>query len=883
MNLLIVDDHPTNLKLLRAQMESEGHAVFEAHDGLDALALLNRQRVDAVISDILMPRMDGYRLCHEIRMNERLHDLPIIIYTSTYTSPGDEKLALDVGADKYLKKPASVETLVAALHEVIAKPHAAPRPDALREVEVLKEYSERLVFKLEEKNTDLMAAEVKFRTLVEQSIVGVYIVQDDQFVYVNPAMAGIFGWSEKEMTSRTLYDFIVPEDHALVRENIHRRISGGEQNCHYYLRMFHQSGAVLQVEVHDSRTDYNGRPAVMGVLLDITERKTAEAKIQRLSNLYAALSQCNQAIVRCTGESQLFSQICRDVVTFGGVKMAWIGMLDEQRRQIVPVAAYGDGLGYLEGIAFPVDADNSLGGGPTATAVRENRPYWCQDFQNDPTTAFWHERGAQYGWGASAALPLHRNGVIVGTFTLYADEANVFDQAVRNLLEELAMVISFALDNFVREAGRKQAEVALRESEARYRPVRSKHDAGDTVDSNTPIAAYLHIAEQEFGLTADTLAEKRSNNQDDIFALGRHQPIRLLLVEDSGHDTEIIVRLLCKDGINFQLRRVETEASFRQALQDPVDLVIFSVLIPEFSTVCALEILPSNIALIILSGAVGAEAEVGAMKRKAVEYVAKESIGTLPDAVKRVLKVAGMHENQRLTQEKLANANVHLAKLSTQLIEIQEQERKNLAREMHDELGQRLTLLKISLHRMREFLGEPRALNTWETMDAEVTVLAAQIRAMSGSLRPQTLDYVGLESAVRQLLESSFSNARISYIFEYVGLPSKIAAPIDITAYRIVQESVTNIVKHANATQVVVEINGDETGEEMEIVVRDNGIGFDTVRINPMQLDSVSSGLLGLRERIVLLGGSITVETLIGKGTCLMVSLPLKGVINDKN
>ena len=157
MNLLIVDDHPTNLKLLRAQLEAEDHAVVEAHDGVDALALLERQRVDGVISDILMPRMDGYRLCYEIRKHARLRDLPVIIYTSTYTSPSDEKLALDMGADKYLKKPASVETLVAALHEVIAMPHAAPRPKALQEVDVLKEYSERLVFKLEEKNMRLQS------------------------------------------------------------------------------------------------------------------------------------------------------------------------------------------------------------------------------------------------------------------------------------------------------------------------------------------------------------------------------------------------------------------------------------------------------------------------------------------------------------------------------------------------------------------------------------------------------------------------------------------------------------------------------------------------------------------------------------------------------
>ena len=155
MNLLIVDDHPTNLKLLRAQLEAEGHAVCEAKDGVEALELLHHQRVDVAISDILMPRMDGYRLCHEIRKSDRLRDLPIIIYTATYNSPGDEKLSRDFGADKYLKKPASVETILTALHEVIAMPRTVPRPEALQEVEVLKEYSERLVAKLEEKNVEL--------------------------------------------------------------------------------------------------------------------------------------------------------------------------------------------------------------------------------------------------------------------------------------------------------------------------------------------------------------------------------------------------------------------------------------------------------------------------------------------------------------------------------------------------------------------------------------------------------------------------------------------------------------------------------------------------------------------------------------------------------
>ena len=299
MNILIVDDTPISLKLLRARLESESHAVFEAHNGEEALALLEGQRVDVVISDILMPRMDGYRLCYEIRKHARLRDLPIILFTSTYTAPGDEKVALDVGADKYLIKPASVDTLIAALHEVIAMPRAARQPKALQ-IEVLKEYSEQLVSKLKEKNTELMAAEVKFRSLVEHSIVGIYIVQDDGFVYVNPRMAGIFGRSEEAMTSRTIFDFIVPEDQALARENIRQRLSGGVSSSRYFLRMLHQSGAVLQVEIHGSRTEYNGRPAVMGTLLDITERKRAEESLrqseQRFRTIFDAEPECVKVV-----------------------------------------------------------------------------------------------------------------------------------------------------------------------------------------------------------------------------------------------------------------------------------------------------------------------------------------------------------------------------------------------------------------------------------------------------------------------------------------------------------------------------------------------------------------------------------------------------------
>ncbi|MET0591276.1 MAG: ATP-binding protein [Polyangiaceae bacterium] len=161
MNVLIVDDHPTNVKLLRAQLQAAGHDVMPAADGMEALEILRRQGADAIISDILMPRMDGYLLCHEVRKNESWARIPFIFYTATYTSPSDEQLCMDLGGDRYLQKPSSVEVILAALQTASARRRTQPAPQIealLAETDVMQEYSQRLVSKLEEKQIELQRA-----------------------------------------------------------------------------------------------------------------------------------------------------------------------------------------------------------------------------------------------------------------------------------------------------------------------------------------------------------------------------------------------------------------------------------------------------------------------------------------------------------------------------------------------------------------------------------------------------------------------------------------------------------------------------------------------------------------------------------------------------
>ncbi|PKU22484.1 EAL domain-containing protein [Telmatospirillum siberiense] len=203
--------------------------------------------------------------------------------------------------------------------------------------------------------------------------------------------------------------------------------------------------------------------------------RAAEAKSRRLANLYAALSQCNQAIVHSANEADLFPKICRCVVEYGFAKMAWIGLLDKDRKRVDPIVSYGDTTGYMDGLTVPLDLAEPLSRAPSATSIRDNQAIWYQDLVRDfmvgPATQSWHERAKNAGFHGLASLPLHRNGIPAGCLVIYSDTTDAFDEGARELLIEMAVDISFALDNFARETERRQSVTALQASETRYRLV----------------------------------------------------------------------------------------------------------------------------------------------------------------------------------------------------------------------------------------------------------------------------------------------------------------------------------------------------------------------------------------------------------------------------
>ncbi len=201
-------------------------------------------------------------------------------------------------------------------------------------------------------------------------------------------------------------------------------------------------------------------------------RQGADHQLRRLTQLYAAVIDCNQAIVRSTDVHALFAQVCRIAVEHGNMKMAWIGLLKPDSRRIHPMVSSGTGVQCLDDIFIALDADDPQGQGPVSAAMRRDQPFWCHDFLLNPATAPWHALGARFGWAAMAALPLHRDGRVVGALTVHAGEPDAFDEQVQALLLEMTADIEYALKNFDRDAQRDR-ELTLRLHAQRMDALRS--------------------------------------------------------------------------------------------------------------------------------------------------------------------------------------------------------------------------------------------------------------------------------------------------------------------------------------------------------------------------------------------------------------------------
>ncbi len=205
------------------------------------------------------------------------------------------------------------------------------------------------------------------------------------------------------------------------------------------------------------------------VFYDITERRTAEGKVQRITKLYRALGQVNQAIIRMESEETLFPLVCRMAVDLGGMVLATIRQMNSETNLLEPVESYGSGAEYLENITISASDEVPEGRGPAGTSFRESSIVIVRHFQTNEMTKPWHSQAKLYGWDSGGFFPILRGGKPFASLGVYHSDEDAFDSDAIDLLDEMARDISFALDSFDRERERRKARSDLLASERHFR------------------------------------------------------------------------------------------------------------------------------------------------------------------------------------------------------------------------------------------------------------------------------------------------------------------------------------------------------------------------------------------------------------------------------
>jgi len=349
----------------------------------------------------------------------------------------------------------------------------------------------------------------------------------------------------------------------------------------------------------------------------------------------------------------------------------------------------------------------------------------------------------------------------------------------------------------------------------------------------------------------------------------RDRVFRVLHLEDSELDHELMIAHLSRGGLSARTHRVESEAKFLKALEHPWDVVVSDYNLPGFSGLAALELLKDkhDIPFILVSGEIGEDTAVEAMRNGASDYLQKTQLARLVPALLHAVDAAETRRARVAADRELVASKQRLSELAQHLQTSVEQERAAIAREIHDDVGGSLTALKFDLAWIARHSSAPEVVSRVQSALETVSHAVEASQRIMHNLRPAILEQ-GLTAALHWI---ALRFERRSSIECQIRLPKKVPdlpAGVPLVAYRTAQEALTNISKHAQATRVQIDLS--LAGGVLSLEISDNGRGLSQEDLAKAR----SFGIRGLYERAMTVGGWIDLSS-SPQGTTLILSVPL--------
>ncbi len=714
----------------------------------------------------------------------------------------------------------------------------------------------------------------------------VYDLETLAFLEVNDAAIATYGYTRAEFLRMHLLDIRPPEDEPHVLDDAAPKRPTLQFSGQWQHRL--KNGRLMDVEISSHTLEWAGRAASLMVAQDITkhrqteealqdsiqkikmayeqttiyarelnvkitELKQAEASLRQKADDLAVLYEASQVFLGQSDVKTALQTACRLVVERFNLQMSWVGLITQDDFEVDPTAVFStNNQSYLYSIQTTWD-DSLHGQGPTGQAVRTAQAVTKNNLETDPAYEPWRQAALADGYRSTAALPLLHDQEVLGVLNVYSVDPNYFTADRLQTLQSFANLLAVALAKarlFV------QAQRRLEELAAIYRA--SQH------------LQHLHtpetLAQQIIHVLAETLVYDYGTVLLLDQATGRLVPFA---VSEGGQQFDLTAagksNLIASDlhlgmGITGWVAQTGQSVCLGDVRQD----ARYHTTHPDIrSKLCV----PLRVGDQIIG----------------VINVETTRLNAYTEADQRVLETVAAQiaiavQNARLFEQVHA-ARERLQLLSQQLVEAQEAERRHIARELHDEIGQTLTAVKINLQAMQRL--SDAALTTPLAESVEIVEQAIQqVRNLSLDLRPSMLDDLGLVATLRWYLDRQAKWA--GFAAQFIANPPDMQLPsnLETVCFRLVQEALTNVLRHAQAQWVQVELQQHET--ELELLIRDDGLGFEVETTLERVAYGTGLGLLGMQERVTLLGGRLELHSAPGRGTRIQVYLPLPSLSNEE-
>jgi two-component system, NarL family, sensor histidine kinase UhpB len=352
---------------------------------------------------------------------------------------------------------------------------------------------------------------------------------------------------------------------------------------------------------------------------------------------------------------------------------------------------------------------------------------------------------------------------------------------------------------------------------------------------------------------------------------------KILFLEDNRDDVELMEHELRSAKIDF----VATQVSKKKEILDRVkefdpNIILVDYSLPSFNGIEAYRMIKAekpHIPFILVTGALSEQVALEFLEEGVDDFILKSSFKRLPSAIVNAVRKKDVERERHRMGLELQKSHSELMSLIERQDRAIEEERTNIARDLHDELGQVLTALKIDVSMLKRGVLSGKPLSGIEAEFKSITDLIDRItqsvKRISKGLRPEALEDLGIVEAIRYQVQEFGKRNNIECELNLPTVPPFIDSTLSITLFRIVQEALTNIMRHAQATKV--RVNLEIRDDVLFVNIQDNGVGISSREIE----SSKSLGLIGLRERVRAMRGRFSISGGTEGGTTISVLLPL--------